>query len=495
MIQIKVSLLFKLFKNHYLVVMKIFKRTLFSMLAFLSLAILLAVIILKIEDSQSSYLMIQNQPALQSNSYVIKNVHLIPMTSDTILRDMSVKVVDGKIQDIAKSFDAGEEQVLDAKGGYLSPGLIDMHMHLWDKFELGLYLANGVTTVRSLLGMPFHLEVKQDVSKGELIGPLFFTASPQFTGMDDGDILKKAIQSPEEARKLVIDYKEQGYDYIKTYNLLPKDVFDVVLQQAAASRIPVVAHPSFKVDYPYHFNAAISTIEHTEDIYQQPLKYTLDREKLEAVITGYAASQQTHCPTLTVFYNLTEIYNKGEEVLQAEQAGYINPFIRSASDDYERHMAIREKDSMATQRINEQHRFHLEVIQKLHEAGANIVCGTDAGIVNTAAGFSVHQELNFYLQAGMTNYEALKTATVNPTKVYKAYAGFGTIQKGKMANFILSKENPLTKLSVLKRPEWVMVNGRLIDQARMVEFKQKAYKRSNFLATAIRVFKYIFWGK
>lgn len=475
--------------------MKYLKRAIYIILMFMVILLIVSIVAVKIENNQLSYLQINEQSNLSINSYVIKNVNIIPMTSDTILMNKTVRVVDGIIKNIDEKSPNSNEKVIDGKGGYLSPGLIDMHVHLWDQFELGLYLVNGVTTVRNLLGMPFHLEVKNDINNNELIGPIFYTATPQFTGINDQDIIKKRIKSPDEARKLIVEYEEQGYDYVKTYNLLPKDIFDAVLEQGVASNIPIVSHPSFLVDYEYHFNLNISTIEHTEDIYQQALDYEFDRGKLTTIIDGYANAKQTHCPTLTVFYNLAEIYNKGEEVLTTEQAGYINPFINSVSDDYSKHLVIKANDSSATKRINDQHNFHIEIIRKLHEAGVNIVCGTDAGILNTAAGFSIHQELNFYLQAGMSNYEALKTATVNPTKVYVEYTKFGTIEKGKMANLILSAGNPLNDLSILKDPEWVMIKGRLIDKSLMKEFKQKAYKRNNYIASMIRVVKYVLWDK
>lgn len=475
--------------------MKYLKRTIYIIFILILFLFITSVIILKIENSQLSYLRIENQPSLFTNSYIVQNVNIVPMVTDTILMNKNVLIVDGIIKNISDTISISNEKIIDGKGGYITPGLIDMHIHLWDKFELGLYLANGVTTVRNLLGMPFHLKVKNDINNNELIGPLFYTATPQFSGINDQDIMKKPIKSPDEARKLIIKYKEQGYDYIKTYNLLTKDIFDVVIEQGKISGLPIIAHPSFEVNYEYHFNSDISTVEHTEDIVQQPLNFKLDSTKLLDVIDGYAKSQQSHTPTLTVYYNIVEIYNKGEEVLTTEQAGYINSFINRASGDYNRHMEIKENDSTAIKWFNNQHNFHLEIVRKLHEAGVNIVCGTDAGILNTAAGFSIHQELAFYLQAGMSNYEALKTATVNPTKVYDEYRNFGTIENGKIANLILTSKNPLNDLTVLQEPEWVMIKGRLVDKPLMKKFKQKAYKRRNFLASMIRLVKYIVWEK
>ena len=470
------------------------KKILASIIGLAMLLILISAIILQIDNQKTSYLKIKNQPDLSTNSYVITNVNIVPMTSDTILMNKTIHIVDGIIKNINETSPNTNEFVIDAKGKYLSPGLIDMHTHLWDKYELGLYAANGVTTIRNLLGMPFHLDVKKDINNNKFIGPIMYTASPQFTDATQQGSHRKRIKTPDEARELVKKYKEKGYDYIKTYNQLPKAIFDATIEQSIISNIPIAAHPSFKVDYDYHFNSSISTIEHTEDIFQQPLNYKIDREKLNSVIDGYAKSNQTHSPTLTVFYNLTEIYNKEEGFLTTEQSGYINPFIKSINKgDYNFHMSVKTNSKNVAERVNDQHNFHLEIIGKLHKAGVNIVCSTDAGVLNTAAGFSIHQELGFYVEAGMSNYEALKTATVNPTKVYEEYNQFGIVEKGRMANLILSEENPLNDLTMLKTPEWVMIKGRIINKPLMKEFKEKAYKRNNYLSSMIRSVKYAIW--
>jgi len=476
--------------------MKYLKRIVLAVFILITVLCLAACIILEVENRQTDYLKIENNADLINNTYLIKNVNVVPVTDDTVLWNKMVLIENGLIAAISDTTTRDGIKTIDGEGGFLSPGLIDMHMHLWDRFELGLYLANGVTSVRNLLGMPMHLNVRDDINSDKLIGPVFFTASPQFTGAQDKSVEKKRIHTAEEAKELVEQFKQQGYDYIKTYNRLPKDIFDATIEQAIASEIPIVAHPSFDVDYQYHFNPAISTVEHTEDIVQQALEGKLDSAQLPAIIQGYAASQQTHCPTLVIFFNITEILNKEDRVLTSEQAFYINPFIREIyMGDYDKWMALKAKDSTITKRINDQHLFHVDIVRKLHEAGVNIVCGTDAGVLNTAPGFSVHQELAFYKMAGMSNYEALKTATINPSTVYREYEKFGTIEKGKYANLILSRENPLNNLATLKNPEFVFIKGRVIDKKLMESFKQKAYDRKNYGPTLIRFAKYILWEK
>jgi len=476
--------------------MKYFKLSFLFVVILIIVLFISAWIILKLEAKQTNYLNIENNANLANNSYLIKNVNIIPMTNDTVLLNKTVLIENGYIKMISETNSQDDIYVIDGKGGFLSPGLIDMHMHLWDRYELGLYLANGVTTVRNLLGMPMHLEIRDEINSDKLIGPILFTTSPQFTGTQDNSIEKKRINSTKQAKDLVIKYEKQGYDYIKTYNRLPEDIFDATIQQAITSEIPIVAHPSFEADYKYHYHSAISTVEHTEDIFQQALEKKLDSTKLTSIIQGYKETNQTHCPTLTVFFNITEILNKEEKVLATEQAFYINPFIRDIyMGDYEKWLKLKENDATVTKKINDQHFFHIEIVRELHQAGVKIVCGTDAGVLNTAPGFSIHQELEFYKLAGMNNYEALKTATVNPSTVYNEYKKFGTVETGKYANLILSKENPLVSLETLKNPQSIFIKGRLIDQELMEMFKQKAFDRQNYNATLIRFAKYILWEK
>ncbi|MDX1586442.1 MAG: amidohydrolase family protein [Balneolaceae bacterium] len=476
--------------------MKYVKRITFFILILITVILVSSWVILRIEANQTSYLNIENNDDLNNNSYLIKNVNVIPMNNDTVFPHKTVRIENGVIEAISDTNYQDDIKVIDGKGGFLSPGLIDMHVHLWDRYELGLYLANGVTTVRNLLGMPMHLEIKDRINTGKLLGPILFSSSPQFTGENDKSIEKKQIHTAEEAEELVRKYKKQGYDYIKTYNRLPEDIFDATLEQSVISEIPVVAHPSFNVAYKYHFDPRISTVEHTEDIVQQALENKLDSAKLDSIIQAYAASDQTHTPTLTVFFNITEILNKEEAVLTSEQALYVNPFMRYIyMGDYEKWTRIKAKDSTVTKRINNQHYFHIEIIKKLHNAGVKIVCGSDAGVLNTAPGFSIHQELAFYKMAGMNNYESLKTATVNPSTVYPEYEKFGTIETGKFANLILTSENPLDNLATLKDPQYVFIKGRLIDEELMHDFKKKAFDRQNFVSTLIRFVKYILWGK
>jgi len=263
--------------------MKILKRILLVIALLLLILLLMAFILLGIDAQRTSFLDIEKVPQASENSYLITNANVIPMTRDTVLKDKMVYIRNGVIQEISDSVWVEGVEVINAGNQYLTPGLMDMHVHVWDKYELGLYLSNGVTAVRNLWGLPMHLRLKDEIRKEEIIAPMFFTSGPKLTGPEYLGDDNLQLTSPEEAREKVRSYKARGYDFIKTYYGITEELFGAVIEQATLSEMDVVAHPSAEVPYSYHFRPQIVSIEHAEDIVQQPLNYTLDTLKLQEV--------------------------------------------------------------------------------------------------------------------------------------------------------------------------------------------------------------------
>ncbi len=141
--------------------------------------------------------------------------------------------------------------------------------------------------------------------------------------------------------------------------------------------------------------------------------------------------------------------------------------------------------------IKKQHDFHLKIVKGLHDAGVPIICGTDSGIGVTVPGYSIHKELAFYKEAGLSNYEVLKTATVNASKTHAMMRSMGTVEKGKVANLLLVDHNPLLDLSALENPSTVFIKGIRIERGRLDDFEQRARNRKNLLASGIRYLEYL----
>jgi hypothetical protein len=473
--------------------MKYIKKSIKIFFAVLSVIVFTIIIFLALDAKNTSYLKIKKNSKLSVNTYLIKNINVIPMHKDTVLANKTIFVQNGIIKNIESKIIMDDIEIIDGKNQFISPGLIDMHTHLWDKQELGLYLANGVTTIRNLWGYSMHLRLKNKLQKNKIIGPMLFTSSPKLTSKDDLGDDKVQIETKEEARKLVIDYKKRGFDFIKIYAGINKDIYKSIINQSKKSGISIIAHPSREIPYLDQFHSQVASLEHAEEIFQQALNYQIDSIKLTPIIQKFVDSKKSFCPTITGFYKIFEMLDQGEKVINKGAIDYMNPLIKTVDSKVQYNRWANEKinNSSIKETIYKQHLFHLYILKKMNEKGVNIVSGTDAGIGITVPGTSIHQELSFYKEAGLSNYEVLKTATINPTKTHKEFEQMGSIQQGKFANFIVTKKNPLENLNELKKPEWVMVNGRKIDKKTLNIYSQNAKNRNNLLVTALRYLEYL----
>ena len=124
-----------------------------------------------------------------------------------------------------------------------------------------------------------------------------------------------------------------------------------------------------------------------------------------------------------------------DSILDSESMAYMNPMIKKtdSKDQFERWHNAKQEDAGTIDWIKSQHDFHITIVRKLHEAGVKIICGTDGGIGVTFPGFSIHQELAFYKEAGLSNYEVMKTATVNAAQTHSIMNQLGSIEEGKIA--------------------------------------------------------------
>ena len=468
--------------------MKILKQLLKIIFSLIGVLVLVGIITLVIDSVGTNYLRIKKNHIESNNSYIISNVNIVPMNQDTVLINKMVYIKEGIIEKIADTIEVNGIEIFNAKNKYLTPGLIDMHVHVWDRYELGLYLSNGVTAVRNLWGMPMHLRIKEDVINEKIISPTFFTTGPKLTGLEFIGDDNLNLTNPSQAKQKVISYKERGYDLIKTYYGLDKQIFDAVVEQSKISGMDIVAHPSQKVPFLYHLNPQIKSIEHAEEIVQQPLGFDLDTLKLQPIIDSISQSKHTsYCPTITGFNNIYQMMINNS-ILESAPLDYMNPLIKKVDSkvQFERWFNTKQNDSTAVRRIKNQHDFHMTIVKKLHESGVTLVCGTDAGIGITLPGFSIHTELKFFKEAGLSNYEVMKTATVNASKTHSIMNTMGTVEVGKMANLLLLDDNPLITLSALENPTCVFVKGRKLNREILDSFNEKAKNRKNLMASALR---------
>src|SRR5687767_4142104 len=210
-------------------------------------------------------------------------VNVIPMDRERVLTDQTVVVRNGVIAEMgdAKKVQVPKEAVrVDGSGKYLIPGLVDMHTHLLsdsDEYpdsiaadELRVMVANGVTTVRFMIGTPELLALRARSAKGEIIAPTIFVASPHLTGREQGNNF--VVKTPEEAREAVRKSKAAGYDFIKITTFVPAAIYEAAIDEAAKQKIRVVGHADAQTVTAARAWKAGQQIEHLDGYIEQLLR-------------------------------------------------------------------------------------------------------------------------------------------------------------------------------------------------------------------------------
>ena len=284
--------------------------------------------------------------AADHDQTLIRNVQLISMQLDRPLLEpgQSVLISGGVIKAIgpAATFEpAAEVDVIEGNGQYLLPGLIDAHVHIWDRTELNAYLAYGVTAVRNASGMPFHLEYARAIEAGELTGPYLQTTGPILNSPGPNQQPNhKLISTAEEAVAAVRDQYQQGYRHIKVYSNLSRAAYEAVLSEAAALGMTVMGHSpeglrdeGIPQEKPFHIafeeilDDGLVTLEHMETIVWHGLYDALDKEALRELAQNIAKTGNAVTPTLLAHHNLAEVARTQGAYLARPGTSLLNPFI------------------------------------------------------------------------------------------------------------------------------------------------------------------------
>ena len=452
-------------------------------------------------------------PPVQKSEDIIvfQNVNLVPMTNEKIVKGQTVLVRGKRIIEIGPSKRIAVPQnarVIDGTGAYLMPGLADMHMHTRDNWDdwmgdwpvspLLLYLANGVTTIRcfgpEMSG--YVLRWRDKINSGQLIGPTIYTSGP---------IIYGPVNNP---KKIVLEQKAQGFDFIKLYSFLPKDEFHEAMIAAKQAGMYTAGHIPFQVGLEGVLSEGMDEIAHIEELsfefvdfdrnkgltgrewmpyviktaYQQVKPYFgLNMEELDEKFGVLASSVATKvhsadvpvCTTLFLDEVIVEKLYEPEQFLSKPENRYLpRKYLAAVRQGREKHqMQFRGGEDFAPFKRS----IDRILLKYLKEAEVLFVLGTDAGTgwMGLVPGFSIHDELRILTENGFTPYEAIKTGTVNAAIVVEKMNGngdFGTIEIGKKADLILVEDNPLEDVANIKNILGVMASGRWYNKTMVQKF-------------------------
>jgi imidazolonepropionase-like amidohydrolase len=364
---------------------------------------------------------------------------------------------------------AGAVQI-DGTGKFLMPGLAEMHAHIPGgnapdsavERTLFLYVANGITTIRGMLGDPRHLTYRSRVVNGEIVGPRIYTAGPSFNG--------NTAPTKEAAVAAVIEQKKMGYDLLKIHPGVPRDAFDALAAKADELKIPFAGHVPAAVGLPRAIDAKYRSIDHLDGYIEAlstksdasqffgiNLVNDVDETRLPALVKATVANRVWQVPTQVLMDNLmndmpSEEMAKRPEIKYVLNPGEVQKWIAQKQTFAKYSQADRQKFLTLRRRI----------IRDLHGAGVPFALGSDAPQWWNVPGFSAHRELKSLVDAGLTPYQALRTGTQS----IGLYFGTtdGVVAQGRRADLLLLDANPLQDIENISRIAGVVVNGRWLSK-------------------------------
>lgn len=446
------------------------------------------------------------------------HVNLIPMSTENVIQDQTVLIFGSMIVGMGDSDEIRipeDAEVINGNGAYMMPGLADMHMHtradwedpeVWPVNPLFLYLANGVTTIRdfSPYGSPidYALQWRKEIGDCQRIGPTIYTS---------GELL---YASPLEDPAGIVDRNhEMGFDFLKIYSFLSGEDFHQAMAEAELLGMYTAGHIPYAVGLDGVLSEGMDEIAHIEELLFEFIHFDREKQLSSEEWMDYIAESAMLQFGLNLSAEDTDFFDENEELLQKIAAKLVSKDIPvsttmviddiiqlklSQPDEFFSRYENRYLESGYIenfQRGEEKHQIQCKdvealcgykyvidcwILKGLHAEDILLLLGTDSGTggMGIIPGYSVHDELDILVKNGFTNYEALKTATVNPAIVVERMIGdgkFGTIEVGNRADLILVAKNPLDEIETLRTPLGVMVAGKWFSQetlSRLIELPE-----------------------
>jgi imidazolonepropionase-like amidohydrolase len=424
----------------------------------------------------------------QESILAIIHVNLIDATGAPVQADMTVIVQGKQILQLGKSASTTvpkAARVVDGRGKYLIPGLWDMHVHeifgAWlpedEKITPVLFVANGVTGVRDMGGDLEPLKKwRARIAEGKLLGPRMIIAGPMLDGPIPQFPSSAPVKDAAEGRRIVDELQKNGADFIKIQSLIPRDGYFAAADEAKKLSIVFAGHVPDKVRATEASNAGQKSIEHLTGVFEGcstvedelmaaprgpgrgRFLSTYDPERAKALIALFLKNQTWQVPTL--------YWERGEWLIEQTNSGPdpLEKYAPVAWRDRTWPMFTRDiSKGWSTDPVADREKFfqeELKMVGEMNRAGVPILAGTDtAAGVRVYPGFSLHDELELLVRAGLTPMEALQAATLNAGK-YLDLADTGTIEKGKRADLVLLDSNPLVDIKNTRTIQSVVLAGR-----------------------------------
>ncbi|MCE5231832.1 MAG: amidohydrolase family protein [Mizugakiibacter sp.] len=415
----------------------------------------------------------------------IERVTVIDVERARAVSEQTVLVEHGRIARIGSDVAAppGAERI-DGRGKYLVPGLVDMHVHLFNNathrapntWTFPLFVANGVTGVREMMTLPGQVQQvarwRQSVDRGTLVAPYVLAAGVAVRG-----------DTVEDARRQVRVAVRSGADFIKVFSDVPSAQWHAIIAAARRARVPVDGHVPAQVPLLEAADAGQRTAEHLLQAYEAcssverrvlASRRGLDGDAAEAmgeaqerdvlghfspnrcaaVARAVAAAHQTQVPTLVLSH--FEAHRRADFAADPRW-----PLLRE--DEQARWRRILASEATADAALAaRREQVSCAIVRALHAAGVDVLAGTDTPMPMVYPGYALHDELELLVQCGLGPAQALRAVTIGPAELLHLSQTNGSIAVGKRADLVLLDGDPLQDVRNLRRIRAVVLAGRLL---------------------------------
>lgn len=401
----------------------------------------------------------------QAASTAFVNVTVLPMDGDRVLSGQTVLVQGDLISAVGPSSRVpipDHATRIDARGKFLMPGLVDLHVHqLWPReIQLALlkmYVVNGVTTILNLRGMPEHLVYRREIADRRVLGPTLYTAGPY--------VNEPFVVTADSVEREVVAQKRAGYDFIKLHGDLSRDAYARLNSVARREGIRVIGHAPRNLGIDALFDERQYALAHAEEFLYDTLNRSRDVDlplfepRIPELTRRMADAGIWLMPTLTAYKNIGLMAANLDRVLARPEMRYLPQVARTgwgpATNPYTRRFGP-EKASGIFKRLALQQKL----IRSFDSAGVRLLLGTDGFNTGTVPGWSAHDELGELVAAGLSPYHALRAATANASAFLGATPCIGLVRTGCVADLLLLEANPLQDVRNARRATGVMLRGR-----------------------------------
>lgn len=458
-----------------------------------ALLVVAAILVIRSRDANGSTTAVIPLPSSLDDPRPVAflNVTVLPMDRQGTIPDQTVVVRDGRIVSVgpsARATLASDVLRVDGRGKFLMPGLAEMHAHVQgpraanadelNRDIMFLYVANGITTIRAMLGAPNQLMLRDRIARGEVLGPTIYVAAPSLNG--------QSAPTAAIAAQLVRAHKRAGYDLLKIHPGLTREAYDSIVTVAREVGMTWGGHVSALIGVKHILDTKQSTVDHLDGYIEAAASDEMQRQMMTA---GTAVSMPQvwrsvtddrirelarrtkqsgtwNVPTMFLWESFSlpgspADWAKREEMKYAPRqwvANWVNQKQQRAELDARNGVAPAD----AALHIG----LRRKMLKALADEGAPLLMGTDSPQMFNVPGFALHRELQVAIEAGLSPFQVLESGSRNVGRYVaqdlKQDGNFGTVTAGSRADLVLLNSNPLVNVKNLADRAGVMVKGRWV---------------------------------